>query len=179
MKIRTSFVANSSSSSFIVGFPRIPTEVIDLEYMLFPETDTFRNPYSDMVIEPDGSITIRNAGWTTTIVSEVVYSNIVGKIPASDEEIEDILNSGVWNGSLLENCVEKKPKGMNHEETHQYWIALEEARKLESKNKIIELRKKLGDNIFIIHIWDDTDLGAAMEHGTLFNNLPHLRVSRH
>lgn len=37
MKIRSNFVSNSSSSSFLVAFPRKPESILDIQQMLVPE----------------------------------------------------------------------------------------------------------------------------------------------
>ena len=48
MKIRSGFVSNSSSSSFVVIFPKIPKNQEDVKNMLFKEGEkTYSSAYDD------------------------------------------------------------------------------------------------------------------------------------
>ena len=45
MKIRNGFVSNSSSSSFIVAFKKVPKSVAEMQKMLFGDEPYYKNPY--------------------------------------------------------------------------------------------------------------------------------------
>ena len=83
MKIRSGFVSNSSSSSFVVAFPKKPKSVEDVIEMLFGNRDG-----SDMVDRYDGSFPQRK-------ISEQVFKDIQDSKPADrNKAIIDKLNSG-------------------------------------------------------------------------------------
>ena len=63
MKIRNGFVSNSSSSSFIVKFPRIPNSIEDVTKILFGDKTKYYSPYNDVV-------------WDVSEVSETVFNDI-------------------------------------------------------------------------------------------------------
>jgi len=48
MKIRSGFVSNSSSSSFILVFPYKPKSVEDIQQIVFPTSDGVQDPYPEI-----------------------------------------------------------------------------------------------------------------------------------
>ena len=78
MKIRTGYVSNSSSSSFVVIFPKDPATIEELEIMLFGAPNSYySNPYGKELFE-------------SRMVSEYIWSSIKGQklndIKAAAEE---------------------------------------------------------------------------------------------
>ncbi|KKK77527.1 hypothetical protein LCGC14_2852710, partial [marine sediment metagenome] len=47
MKIRQGFISNSSSSSFIVAFPKIPKNQNELQTMLFGDKESYGTPWQN------------------------------------------------------------------------------------------------------------------------------------
>jgi hypothetical protein len=177
MKIRIGFVSNSSSSSFIVGFPKIPASVEDIEYMLFDSSDElYVNPYPDRKLEEDGSYSEKYAGWDTRFVANIVFSDIKNRASVSEKEISDELMDGSWEGEYEYRFA---PSDLTHEQKKHYYDLVNAKRREVAERKASQLREKLGDVIYIFDYQDDEPLGSAMEHGTLFDRLPHIRISKH
>ena len=193
MKIRQGFVSNSSSSSFIVIFPRMPNSIDDVKEMLFGDKTKYYSPYSDNV-------------WDADKVSETVYCDIQGQDKNQIDDAIDILSSShgftvVKDGKYNEfecpidyDSYQKTPgdwKSMDHDaynEACDDW-AKKEFEKFYSLKKI--RRDKLakidgndvsssGDIIYIFNYGDnDGQYYSDLEHGGLFEKLEHITISQH
>jgi len=185
MKIRNGFVSNSSSSSFIVAFDEIPESADALQELLFGDTQEL-DVYGDPV--------------PTKTLAQVVWNDIqaqLHKLPYSLETIADDLHNLVyWDMFYIEKEIpgipgcytsrqyrkhywekykEKGPerdKAREEEEKEIYANQEEAARKFleENEGKVI-LRFAYSDN--------DGDVSTTLEHGNVFQNLPHKRISNH
>ena len=147
MKIRQSFVSNSSSSSFIVTFDKDPTELENLKEMMGA---CYAEEYSYS---------------TENVISRVHMDVIKGKtasIPELVQEFENIVfeykstNGGVTDWAEIDRANREKAE-----------IAVQQ---------FIETRK--GAFTYILEYCDDGG-EAALEHGNIFRNLPHVRSSHH
>ncbi len=207
MKIRTGFVSNSSSSSFIVAFDRMPVSVGDLRQMLFGDKEYYPNPYADID-------TVK--AWPTYDIAEIVFKDLtcdsngmpgmgtIGKCKSvSKKRILDELLSGVFAGDIdikeeadvyrdqiwrdyhMGIYDDKLPK----EVADKYLYLMRKdsrerakARKVAAKEIVEKFLESAGADakIFVFEYSDNNgSMFSAMEHGTLFDRLPHLRVSKH
>ncbi len=133
MKIRTSFVSNSSSSSFIVLFPHVPKDVDDVHEMMFGEEEQTIQPY--------------DVPLSSKFVATQVYHDTRRQPEDLNEELQQLFQS------LSRNKKDAKT-----------W-----------------LKKQTGDSKIYVFEWGDEN-GLAegiMEHGNIFEGLPHVRISRH
>ena len=206
MKTRTSFVANSSSSSFIVGFKKVPKTVEDVRAALFPKESlngTRRAEYGD-------------EGYRILDIAEAVLNNIKSKgaKPISSEKaiIEEIRNgwfegypdTSVWNDPRLTDLHDRFQKkwGIPWQKSHNEGKVIakyakdiakiekmydrlhkeeDDATKAAAK-KLWEKHKKSfeGTKLFVFSFSDgDGPFNSFMEHGNIFGDVPHVTISHH
>jgi len=181
MKIRQGFVSNSSSSSFVVIFPKEPNDVIDVKNMLFSKGETFySNPYQYGDNE---------YGWSTDEVAETIWNDISKQEKNNFKRAEEIITSGTsyedgapdWNdyGHIKDWTLK----------TTAYYAAQEKFAKKKLK-EFFNLRKlklqkinnqKVDDIILYCFEYSDNDGSyfTALEHGDLFKNLKHIKINNH
>jgi hypothetical protein len=176
MKIRNGFVSNSSSSSFIVIFPRIPKSAEDVKNMLFkPNKKIYKGLYGD-------------EQYSVEEVAETVWKDIQEQKANDTEAAIDELSGHSYDDP-------DEPKYEDFEDSNgktdweQYGIACEKygEKKLKEffyirKNKLKKLNdEQVDDAVFYIFEYSDNEGSyfAALEHGSLFKNLKHIRISKH
>lgn len=157
-KVRKGFVSNSSSSSFIVAFPRgfVPTTT-SVGVALFGGLEGSQRFYD------------YHADHKT--IAGVVAEDMQSQMPNNKETIASEMDSDIdMDNYLLEG--------------HDYkinWPAYEKDAEVAVAKKTDELMTKWADKDIYVFEYSDGDgsLGCCMEHGGTFDAVEHIRVSKH
>ena len=156
MKTRSGFVSNSSSSSFVVAFDKTPETVEELLTVMFP----------------DGLQEIHYFyySYRTDEIANIVFNDMQDDGPIDLHTIREEFSSGTLDGEP-DNW---KP-GMSDEELEDMDNKIDEFR----INRAGEFLSENQGKIFYRFHYDDNGPSALLEHGKIFRNMNHVRISNH
>lgn len=179
MKVRNGFVSNSSSSSFIVGFKKVPTTIKEMQKMLFEHIKKYGLAdweWKDWVDTADIARLvledIRNNKELTK--SQFVDEFIEFNPEDSDEftfgyrDFSEIPNNLNWDMIPIENRAEEFKKYLLN-------------KKLFAAKMYDECIAPLIDELtfYCFEFDDSTNIGCIMENGKIFRNLSYMRIMKH
>lgn len=198
MKFRNGFVANSSSSSFLLGFCRKPRSVKELKDILFGDMEYLQ--YYDY-------------SYKTADIAKIIFNDLKGLKPLSLTKITKVVESGwfpglpdFWNRNRLSHKLERQFMNQfpEYKDVGVYWNSdkivkpmakqlaekIRKAREKERTEDEIALKKAVakyikqdvlpcfkGKKVYVLD-YDDETYGY-IEHGDVFCNIPHIRISHH
>jgi predicted ribosome quality control (RQC) complex YloA/Tae2 family protein len=164
------FVTNSSSSSFIVAFDKVPNSWEEVLEMLFDADKATVSEY--------------DLSMGTKEVAQIVFDDISKQTPNNLDELKETF-SGFYDGIGKYKDYKKLDKKRYDSSTQKEKEELYDKLKvLEDEFEEIHFKKFLEENkgkqLYSFSYSDnDGDQGTLMEHGGIFENLPHVRISRH
>lgn len=171
MKVRAGFVSNSSSSSFVVAFPKtMPLTVEAVKEYLFDDQE-----YIDYWDE----------GLSTDLAAEIILEDIKSQIAQTDEAKADEKKNSY--SIISESC-----SGAPEFDYERYWSMSQTEKDSYSNDFDIKLEsfiqsvmKGFSDlekthNLFNFEFSDnDGSAQCALEHGGTFNRVKHWSRSNH
>lgn len=171
MKFRKGFVSNSSSSSFLVVFDKIPESQEELKTLLFGSREV---------------LAVYDDGITTERAAAVIWQDIqeqLGDLPYDREKISSELSAQASDMIYKELGMAAYwgPDGESGEDTRARWKKMSDRTEQITEQITDEfLAKHEGKNILIFEYSDnDGSFYSTLEHGNTFDALPHERISKH
>jgi len=163
MKVRKGFVSNSSSSSFVVAFPKKPRYMEDVKEMLFGDKEDYDNPF-DFKAQPS---------WPSDMVADIVWADIKKQDACDLANIIEALRYG-WHDEEPDIEDYELDEGFDYSRYHADCLSIT------VKESIDFYEKHIKCFIYTFEYSDnDGDLFSAMEHGDLFDRLPYIKRSMH
>lgn len=169
MKIRSGFVSNSSSSSFILIFDKLPESEEELMQVL-----NFEETPSPLQIGP-----LQIGGFAPERYAERIFGDIQEAGEPDEEEIVELLGNDLYLDikDLYHKAWDEKDEA-KREELHEAADARWEELKAE---KFEEFQKKYTGKIIRIVGYSDNEgsFDASLEHDDLFANIEHIYINQH
>lgn len=169
MKVRQGFVSNSSSSSFIVAFPKgMQPEVGAVHTYLFGADPTTVVAFGDGVPSMDAAAAI---------------ARMMGnQVPNDVKEIAEAMDDHMDDAPRYDDYVSWHEK--DDDVRRGQWEAYENASREYREKYIKELTERWGIgtevDVYTFEFSDnDGNFWATLEHGDTFSNVHHVRVSNH
>lgn len=169
MKIRNGFVSNSSSSSFLLMFKKIPKSREDVQSYIWPKISMIGNPYDSLECYP------------VSQAADAVWEQIKEQKPCTREYLISELSGGWEPYEMAEKIIGKYDCDFTEVEKIEYYKKKEKLVKLECEKLCTELLKKYKKlKIYRVSFSDnDGPFNSTMEHGNVFKNIPNKQFSHH
>ena len=197
MKTRNGFVSNSSSSSFIVGFDRVPKTKAELKAMMFYKEETSVQPFD--FYEPLS---------VDAVVDRVFRDLKAQNRPLNKKEIFREMTCGYFEGfpefryneeteskkivkdyelnhggrDIYEN--RKSPEFKAYQKAYQKACQKEDAERekqidIAAKRYFEKEYPKFKNKKVYVFSYSDNHGEGELEHGEIFSKLTHLQISHH
>lgn len=165
MKTRHGFVSNSSSSSFLLVFPRIPSSEDDVHSIMFPKGETTVDAYDQPM--------------SSRSVAARVYDDIQGiKESLKPAEILEEISSGWFPGQPDHDYSHNSFEGSEQWDERYELEGIRVAAAAEKARDNFMKHIKPTDFVFCVS-YADEDGESTLEHGEIFGNVHNMRISHH
>ena len=166
MKIKTTFITNSSSSTFIIAWP----------YKINSENDVIKfvpKKYAKTVYQDATDPIPKNHPDALQRIIEEVGNGYIDGFPCHTKIIEEICKrENITKQNLYDNNIWYN-QSYREEKIKRNKIAYKK-----SKEFLDEITE--GSYIYILEYGDDNgEYFSQMEHGNIFAKLPHIKISNH
>ena len=171
MKTRQGFVSNSSSSSFILALPKHLKSVEDVKSVLFPQ-----KYYPDDIVydfyEPEQ--------YTVDEVAQCIFNALsckdkdaIGEFAGVPGSIYDVVSGMMGKSPAFDDINDVKA-------IDEYYEKIQDVESTIS-NVVCDQFVKLHPNcyFYVGEFADDTHMESTIEHGRIFDNVPHIKISNH
>jgi len=180
MKIRNGFVSNSSSSSFVVAFPKKPDTAEDVKEMMFGKQEWhYAGYYSDTGDVP------------TKDIADAVFKEVEDKESASKLKVYKAIRHGYFDSYLLPELLPgscsswDETRDLKFPEDEKAIRAIwDKSEKTNDQRAMDIVNAFLGnhEDAFIATMWfadEDGSFWSMMEHSKIFGRLKHIKTSYH
>ena len=179
MKIRTGFVSNSSSSSFVIALPHRPKDVADLKEMLFGKQEWFYKGYS-------------YDNEDTDVPTQGLAENVFHKVgkKATIKDMMESISCGWFSAYYMfpghysrdddpnfEKVDFKDPDRMK--KLDEQWKYEEKVNNKRAKDIVDSFRRANDDKYIVVMSFSDNDGEEVEEHAGIFERVDHIRTSYH
>jgi hypothetical protein len=173
VKIRTGFVSNSSSSSFIVGFykDRVPKSKEDVQMLLFVGIKEVQ-PYDHAE--------------SSERCADRIWEDLNGQKPMTANQVVEQLDCEQCGGPSSDEIAKAMGVEDRHDlgtvERNRLWEQIAREQKKFEADYATKLLRDHPDKVFFAFNYGDENgpLESVLEHGEVFACAPfHLRISRH
>jgi len=175
MKIRKGFVSNSSSSSFVVAFPKMPETTEEVREMMFGKQEWH--------FSGDHNI-------STKEIAKMVFEEIEGKESASKLKIYNAIRHGWFDfyydpkllpGNYTSNESYALDWKKDADKIKEIWAHEEDVnnqRAIDIANAFLKINKDCFVSVMSFGD-EDGEFDGMMEHSGIFKHLENIRTSYH
>lgn len=168
MKTRNGFISNSSSSSFVIALDKKPASIDDI-YTIFglEKGGVYHGPYSKGAFPNDQ-------------VAQSLFNEITGPLDKKELSEEFRYDHDVNMDDFRTQGKIRLEGGKAYKEPYD-WDAYEKACKESSMKKNKQFVDRHPGKLFFNATYTDNEgaFGCAMEHGHIWNRVPHCKISHH
>ena len=171
MKIRTGFVSNSSSSSFVVGFKEVPKTIGQLFDTLFPD--------KQMIIYNTWGEPTEISTFTATVE---IFDRLLKNEPLEEEDIALLFKNEYKEGYKF---TEENPsfdpyfKITDREESEKWYENYDKETERVAALQAKQLLRENPEMKFFHFEFEDKGPLAELERGNQFDNLVRVKISNH